>query len=1178
MSLNAALLSPSTLRRRRFAVVRRALTVASVATAVTIGSASAVLAAPASAPVAEVTVSESLQPVLHGKATAAGSGAQRIAFYARTVGSTTWNLLDNVSVAGTDAYLAIPAGRLAVADLFEYQTAHCDDTGCATSAVKTGTVSPALGAGPRSGATRIPFTIGDGISAQVDVGTGNLMVSTNAFSLERANANAVDVGVTYNSITRSRGESHFKNAVGPTGSGWRLSTGSDVRLRWVSNGTVIYSGENGLTGAFKSLGNDAYETPDGIKMDLTGNATSGWTLEDHGSGEKRRFSSSGTLEYIADRNDNRVTFAYGSGGTLASITTDKGPVAARTLSFTSTADGARIAEITQTPAAGSGESERSVSFEYDANDYNRLLSVTDRLGRKTEFYYTSSQNLNRITAPGGAQTSFNYDGKGRVTVITQPTADPLVNAVTRINYGTGTKTLVADPNSDQAASIWAAAHTTYELTTDGNKLVSKTIDPAGNERSKTYTPFMDVATSTNSAGTTTFGHDEAVNGGESLTSIKSATGAGSSFQYQNTSARFQPSSVADAQGNKSDISHDEFGNRLGTTKTDGSASAEVTRNDDGTVKTSKAPNGAVTNFGYDGDKQLTSITPPTGNSLGVRTYTYDGFGRIETYTGGRGVTETYIYDDQDRVTEVAYSDGTPSVRYTYNTAGQVQTRADASGLTTYTYDPLGRLASRIHTAGGGLLNYAYDRVGNVVSETDAGGTTRHTYDSRNLLTKTVTADGQEIAFGHDKDGKRVDTWFATNAGNTAWAAHTHSEFDGSGRITRVWTARASADATQVSDLSYSYASPGTNGCATAPPAGQDTSLRWKKTDNVTGQVTTYCYDTSNRLTAASTPGGDSWVYAYDMNGNRTRTTKNGIVVQNQTVNNADQLTGAAAGYKYDANGNQTGAPSAVTMGYNGSQQMTSRTSTSGYNTVTARYTYAGSDQTELISQVPGSGGTYNYTYGRTDRNELPILESITNSNGNSYLTHDNSGVPLALKSHTGNYAYYVLDGLGSPIALINGTGILLSTFTYDPYGQVTADNITNNSVTALNPYRFAGGMYDRSSNLVKFGMRWYDPATGRFTQQDSVETLADPSRANRYEYAAGNPCNFVDPTGQDISDCGIAVIAFAGSALQFIGGVGVILASPATGPFAPAVAWGGVALLGTGLGTLALGLSLVDDC
>jgi RHS repeat-associated protein len=58
-----------------------------------------------------------------------------------------------------------------------------------------------------------------------------------------------------------------------------------------------------------------------------------------------------------------------------------------------------------------------------------------------------------------------------------------------------------------------------------------------------------------------------------------------------------------------------------------------------------------------------------------------------------------------------------------------------------------------------------------------------------------------------------------------------------------------------------------------------------------------------------------------------------------------------------------------------------------------------------------------------------------------------------------------------------------------------------------------GGTYDPGSKLMHFGQRWCDPTTGRFTQQDSLESLANPSRANRYEYAGGDPVNYVDPAG-----------------------------------------------------------------
>jgi hypothetical protein len=108
------------------------------AAALVVGSASGVLAAPASAPTARVAVSEVLAPVLYGKATAGGSGAESIHFSARTVGAGSWDLLDDVAVAGREAYWALPAAVLSIGAAFEFKVAHCDDTGCTSSAVQTG--------------------------------------------------------------------------------------------------------------------------------------------------------------------------------------------------------------------------------------------------------------------------------------------------------------------------------------------------------------------------------------------------------------------------------------------------------------------------------------------------------------------------------------------------------------------------------------------------------------------------------------------------------------------------------------------------------------------------------------------------------------------------------------------------------------------------------------------------------------------------------------------------------------------------------------------------------------------------------------------------------------------------------------------------------------------------------
>jgi hypothetical protein len=38
-----------------------------------------------------------------------------------------------------------------------------------------------------------------------------------------------------------------------------------------------------------------------------------------------------------------------------------------------------------------------------------------------------------------------------------------------------------------------------------------------------------------------------------------------------------------------------------------------------------------------------------------------------------------------------------------------------------------------------------------------------------------------INFAYDDDGRRTDTWFASDASNYGWAAHTHVDNDNSGR-------------------------------------------------------------------------------------------------------------------------------------------------------------------------------------------------------------------------------------------------------------------------------------------------------------------------------------------------------------------------------------------------------------
>jgi RHS repeat-associated protein len=100
--------------------------------------------------------------------------------------------------------------------------------------------------------------------------------------------------------------------------------------------------------------------------------------------------------------------------------------------------------------------------------------------------------------------------------------------------------------------------------------------------------------------------------------------------------------------------------------------------------------------------------------------------------------------------------------------------------------------------------------------------------------------------------------------------------------------------------------------------------------------------------------------------------------------------------------------------------------------------------------------------------------------------------------------------LNPVVGLTESNGTLVSTYQYDSYG-----NLTSSTGTVANPWRFAGGYFDSSTGLYKFGARYDDPTLGRWSQQDPVRGhLDDPNSLNRYVYVSDDPVNLTDPSGE----------------------------------------------------------------
>ena len=69
-----------------------------------------------------------------------------------------------------------------------------------------------------------------------------------------------------------------------------------------------------------------------------------------------------------------------------------------------------------------------------------------------------------------------------------------------------------------------------------------------------------------------------------------------------------------------------------------------------------------------------------------------------------------------------------------------------------------------------------------------------------------------------------------------------------------------------------------------------------------------------------------------------------------------------------------------------------------------------------------------------------------------------------------------------------------------------------------------------TGGLQKVGVRWYDPATGRFLQKDPwLGSVTLPSTLNNFTYCLNDPLQYADPTGK------LLAIAAAVLALVAIG-------------------------------------------
>ncbi len=310
----------------------------------------------------------------------------------------------------------------------------------------------------------------------------------------------------------------------------------------------------------------------------------------------------------------------------------------------------------------------------------------------------------------------------------------------------------------------------------------------------------------------------------------------------------------------------------------------------------------------------------------------------------------------------------------------------------------------------------------------------------------------------------------------------------------------------------------------------------------------YRYDEQGRLSKVSLGGVLTRQYGYDYNGNRTSVDVAGDIIA--TYDNQDRmLTYNTMSYGYGPNGERstrTNADGSVDQyQYDAVGNLVHITRA---DSVTIDYVVDAFNR--RIAKNKNGAAYAQYIY----RNGLSPVAVLTSSGALAarfvYASRPNTPDFMVLAS--GTVYKFINDQRGSPHAIVNATtGALAKLMTYDEFGNQTVMLDTGVIPAWMQPFGFAGGLYDEDTGLTRFGARDYEAATGRWLAKDPI--LFGGGQANLYVYAGSDPVNRVDPMGTwgfALGDGGDAGFCFGLCAGSWSGVGGVYVGTEGFGVYA----------------------------
>ncbi len=244
-------------------------------------------------------------------------------------------------------------------------------------------------------------------------------------------------------------------------------------------------------------------------------------------------------------------------------------------------------------------------------------------------------------------------------------------------------------------------------------------------------------------------------------------------------------------------------------------------------------------------------------------------------------------------------------------------------------------------------------------------------------------------------------------------------------------------------------------------------------------------------------------------------------------------------------------------------------------------------------RIKKNGITFTYVDGKLIRQ--------TGGSGTIDFIYGSGGV-IGFKFNNTTYIYR-RNLMGDVTHIYTTDGTLVAHYVYDAWGnhKITTDV---NGIGTLNPIRYRGYYYDTETGLYYLETRYYDPETGRFISQDSIDFLVPNhlTGLNLYAYCNNNPVMYSDPSGCFAittailigAAIGLAIGATAGGISAYnnakasgstggeligktvLGAVGGGVIGAAAGAVVGAGAWLAASAITAGIGAIGAGISALS--